>query len=108
MKSGTPTVIVKMPRNVGVVAASKAGIAPAASSTPSVVSMLAVASVPPGFCSALAVAGEPRSLYETQRVNSCWLTAAAATPTAAATPASSSPTSKTARATLIVSRTRPA
>ena len=49
MKSGTPTVIVKMPRNVGVVAASKAGIAPAASSTPTVVSMLAVASVPPGF-----------------------------------------------------------
>ena len=62
MKSGTPTAIVKTPRNVGVVAARRAGIAPAASSTPSVVSVLAVASVRPGFSSSPAVAADPRSL----------------------------------------------
>ena len=105
MNKGTPTMIVKIPRNVGVVAASNAGIAPAASSTPSVVSMLAVASVRPGFSSTFTVAAEPRSLYATHRVSSCWLTVAAATPIAAATPAIRRPTSKTASATLIAFRT---
>ena len=62
MKSGTPTAIVNTPRNVGVVAARRAGIAPAASSTPRVVSVLAVASVRPGFWSSPAVAADPRSL----------------------------------------------
>ena len=62
MNSGTPTARVKMPRNVGVVATSNAGIAPAASNTPRVVRVLAVASVRPGFCNRLAVAAEPRSL----------------------------------------------
>src|SRR5436309_7342796 len=105
MNSGTPTAIVKIPRKVGVVAASRAGIAPAARSTPTVVSMLDVASVCPGFCSTFTVAAEPRSLYATQRVSSCWLTVAAATPIAADTPANTRPTSKTASATLIAFRT---
>ncbi len=62
MKSGTPTVIVNIPKNVGVVAASNAGIAPAARRTPSVVSIFAAAMVRPGFWRTPAVAGEPRNL----------------------------------------------
>ena len=108
MNSGTPTVMVKIPRKVGVVAASNAGMAPAASSTPRVVSMLAVARVRPGFWSTFTVAADPRSLYATQRVSSCWLTVAAATPIAADTPATTSPRSNTANATFMLSRRRPA
>src|SRR5436309_10893379 len=63
---------------------------------PSVVRALAVASIRPGFSSRRAAAPAPRSLYETQRVSSTWLTAAVATPTAAEAPAMPSPTSSTA------------
>src|SRR2546428_13012440 len=80
-----------MPSTVGVVRASSAGIAAAAQIVPMVVSALAVANTRPGFSSAPAAPLAPRSLYVTQRVSSSWLTAAAATPTAADLAASRTP-----------------
>src|SRR5882762_7871078 len=78
-----PTAIVKTPSTVGVVRARSAGIAAAAQTMPTVVRAFAVASTRPGFSSTPAAPPAPRSLYDTQRVSSSWLTAAAATPTAA-------------------------
>src|SRR5438093_305496 len=104
---GTPTVTVNTPRNVAVVWASRAGLEAAAQMMPSVVRALAVASIRPGFSSRRAAAPAPRSLYDTQRVSSSWLTAAVATPTAAEAPAMPSPTSSTASEPIIAAaRTR--
>src|SRR5205814_9883422 len=84
------------PRRGGVVRGGGAGIAAAAQIVPMVVGAFAVASPRPGFSPAPAAPPAPRSLYDTQRVSSSWLTAAAATPTAADMAASSSPPSNTA------------
>src|SRR6266568_4325343 len=85
--SGTPTPTVTAPSTVGVVSARRAGTAAAAHTVPSVVNAFAVARTRPGFSSTPAAPPAPRSLYDTQRVSSSWLTAAAATPTAADPPA---------------------
>src|SRR5436190_2105585 len=91
--SGMPSARVKTPSTVGVVRARSAGIAAAAQMIPTVVRAFAVASTRPGFSSTPAAPPAPRSLYDTQRVSSSWLTAAAATPMAADAAATINPNS---------------
>ena len=105
-KSGTPTVTVNTPRNVGVVCASSAGTAAAAQTIPSVFTAFATARTRPGLSSTLAAAPMPRNRYATQRLSSTWLTAAAATAIVAAAPANTRPRSSATKEAIIAARNR--
>src|SRR3989441_8481539 len=67
--SGTPTVMVNTPRNVGVACARSAGTTAAAAMTPIVVSALALASTRPGLSSTWAAA-QVRSEEHTSELQS--------------------------------------
>src|SRR2546422_798719 len=100
--NGMPSAMVKTPSTVGVVRARSAGIAAAAQMIPTVVRAFAVASTRPGFSSTPAAPPAPRSLYDTQRVSSSWLTAAAATPMAADAAARINPNSSSTAGSVTV------